>query len=682
MKAKKLLISALVCACAWTIPVFGAQNIEYVHNTNNELVKEMAIDLKSERSIKNFNDTYYISTDFIKTYINGATTTWDSVLKETTIIIEGNTYSFKSEGMTMNVNGVNYPLNAPIIVRDNKTWLPMKSFMGALGGNIQYVVSTKTMKVQFPLTEVEKLNTPPVADFQFGQESYIQGQKVEVVDKSTDPDGHLIEDRMWRIEGNEKQYKSFDDLKKDLRVGSNNISLRVQDSLHRWSEWTTKELVIKENKAPVIKELKADKDAYSQGEPILFKDYVYENEEWETIVEERWTYQYMGKSDTQVMEGKPYKLFSEGHYKVTLEVKDSFGKWSTPYTLDLKVTDKVVQSELMYRFTEGRIGDILENYNNFNFQNFDPVIPSRTTYTGATLIMSNSPESVPSKGILYEDTFQGEGRILYHHKNASNDNSRKRFVIMMENVNEFPVKVVSMNESHKGPSTDILYLGQQVTADILGQGVEKHYTLQPGEKTYLFDTGKRNWYKGQTISGMLDLYCQSPLKITIAMVGDQTQMKHIENLTYLQHDGTHTRGTFPNADRYYTVDIPKDQPYKLMLGLASGDIEQPITGYDALTGKDVVNKGNYGVKYHIQINTEENTGILLNPRGNIFKGAIAWKNERSFEAPAGHLNGGKNAVTIGTVKPGKTKELLYMLPNGSSAPVLICFIPENLWNNY
>ena len=458
--------------------------------------------------------------------------------------------------------------------------------------------------------------------------------------------------------------------------------MRVKDSLGKWSEWTNKKVVIEPNQIPLIKAVEVDKKTYQQGEPITFKDYEYENEEWEKITEEKWTYQCISQDNMPLIEGKPYKLFAEGTYHVTLQIKDEKGQWSLPYVKEIEVGKEVLQSELTYRFTEGRIGDILENYKNFNFQEFEAIIPTRVTYTGATLMMSNSPESVQTKGILYEDTIQGEGRILYHHKNASTDKSKKRFVIVMENVNEVPIKVVTMNASHKGPSTDVLYLGQQVAYDILGQNHEKHYNLAPGEKRYLFDTGNKNWYQGQTISGMIDLYSQSPVKITIAMVGDQTEIKHLENLVYLPRDGVHTRGTFPNADRYYTVDVPKDKPYKLMLGLPSGDIEQPIEGYDALTGQSTVNKGNYGVKYHIRTTAEVNTGLLLNPRGNIFKGAIGWANNRSYYAPSGHLNGAKSAANIGVVKAGETKELLYMLPNGSAAPVLICFIPENLWNYY
>lgn len=682
MKIRKRLIAVMACVIAFNHPVFGSELIDTVQTHTYETTKEVIIDIKNTSNVRNFKDTYYISTDFIKSYIRDVKLKWDSSAKQTIVTVNHKDYILKVGASEIATAEGNDTLGQPIISYKDRTWVPAKAFMQAVGGDVKYNAIHKTLEVTVPLTEEEILNQAPFADFDFLQETYIEGQEVKVIDKSTDPDGHLITSWQWQIVGDRASYSSFTELKEHLKVGENTVGVRAKDALGKWSDWTTKKVVIEPNKAPLIKKVEVDKKEYKQGEAITFKDYEYENEEWETITEEKWTYQCISQDNMPLIEGKPYKLFAEGTYHVTLQLKDAKGNWSLPYVKEIEVGKDVLQSELTYRFTEGRIGDILENYKNFNFQNFEAITPTRVTYTGATLMMSNSPESVQTKGILYEDTIQGEGRILYHHKNASTDRSKKRFVIVMENVNEVPIKVVTMNASHKGPSTDVLYLGQQVAYDILDQNHEKHYNLAPGEKRYLFDTGKKNWYQGQTISGMIDLYSQSPVKITIAMVGDQTEFKHLENLVYLPRDGVHTRGTFPNADRYYTVDIPKDKPYKLMLGLPSGDIEQPIAGYDALTGLDAVNKGNYGVKYHIRTTAEENTGLLLNPRGNIFKGAVGWVNDRSYYAPSGHLNGAKSAANIGMVKAGQTRELLYMLPNGSAAPVLICFIPENLWNEY
>lgn len=674
MKARKWLIAVIACVIAISSPAYGEELIDKT--------KEVVVDLKTNKQVENFNGTYYISTDFIKYNIRNVKLKWDSVSKQTVITIHGTDYYLKEGTSEILIGESKYSLNEPILMHKGKTWVPAKGFMEVIGGSVDYNAMQKTLLMMVPLSEEEILNTAPIAEFDFVEESYIEGQDVQVVEKSYDPDGHLIVGKEWRLVGNQMTYTSFDTLKEKLKIGENDIEVRVKDSLDKWSEWTTKKVVIEPNKAPIITKVEVDKEEYQQGELITFKNYTYENEEWESIIEERWTYQYVSEENMPVMEGKPDKLFMNGTYNVMLQIKDTHGNWSMPYKTQVKVNEEVMQSELTYRFTEGRMGDILENYKNFNFQNFEAIEPTRVTYTGATLLMSNSPESVKTKGILYEDTLQGEGRILYHHKNASTDASKKRFVIVMENINTVPIKVVTMNASHKGPSTDVLYLGQQVAYDILDQNHEKHYNLEPGEKKYLYDTGNKQWHNGQTISGMIDLYSQSPVKITIAMVGDKTEFKHLEDLIYLPRDGVHTRGTFPNADRYYTVDIPKDKAYKLMLGLPTGDMEQPITGYDALTGQETVNKGNYGVKYHIRTTAEENTGLLLNPRGNIFKGAIGWVNDKSYFAPSGHLNGSKSAANIGMVKAGQARELLYMLPNGSAAPVLICFIPESLWNVY
>ena len=674
MKVRKWLIAVIACVIAISNPAYGDESIDGT--------KEVLVDLKTNQQVQNFNNTYYISTDFIKSNIRNVKLKWDSAAKRTIVTIHETDYYLEAGKAEILTDHSKYTLSQPILMHKGKTWVPAKGFIEVIGGSLEYNAVQKTLLMMVPMSEEEILNTAPIAEFDFVKESYVQGQNVQIVEKSYDPDGHLIVDREWKLRGNQMGYTSFNALKEHLKIGDNYVEARVKDSLDKWSEWTTKKVVIQPNKAPTITKVETDKEEYKQGEPITFKDYTYENEEWESITEEKWTYQYVSQESMPLIEGKPYKLFVNGTYNVMLQIKDSHGNWSMPYSKQIKVNEEVLQSELTYRFTEGRIGDILENYKNFNFQNFEAIEPTRVTYTGATLMMSNSPESVQTKGILYEDTLQGEGRILYHHKNVSTDSSKKRFVVIMENINTVPIKVVTMNASHKGPSTDVLYLGQQVAYDILDQNHEKHYNLEPGEKRYLYDTGNKNWYKGQTVSGMIDLYSQSPIKITIAMVGDQTEFKHLENLVYLPRDGVHTRGTFPNADRYYTVDIPKDKPYKLMLGLPTGDMEQPITGYDALTGETTVNKGNYGVKYHIRTTAEENTGLLLNPRANIFKGAVGWVNDKSYFAPSGHLNGAKNAVNIGMVKAGEKKELLYMLPNGSAAPVLICFIPESLWNAY
>ena len=39
----------------------------------------------------------------------------------------------------------------------------------------------------------------------------------------------------------------------------------------------------------------------------------------------------------------------------------------------------------------------------------------------------------------------------------------------------------------------------------------------------------------------------------------------------------------------------------------------------------------------------------------------------------------KVAALVGLIKSGATNEMVYMLPNGSSAPILFGFIPKAVW---
>lgn len=55
--------------------------------------------------------------------------------------------------------------------------------------------------------------------------------------------------------------------------------------------------------------------------------------------------------------------------------------------------------------------------------------PVESKDEGGTLLFSDSPESVTEDGILYQDTVQGEARILYYHLNSS-DSDKKVAVVL------------------------------------------------------------------------------------------------------------------------------------------------------------------------------------------------------------------------------------------------------------
>ena len=89
------------------------------------------------------------------------------------------------------------------------------------------------------------------------------------------------------------------------------------------------------------------------------------------------------------------------------------------------------------------------------------------------------------------------------------------------------------------------------------------------------------------------------------------------------------------------------------------------------------------MSYNITITAKEDTGIILNPRADMFRGAIEWQGVGVYNVPkVGNIYSNiAKAISLGTIKAGETKTIEYMLPNGSSAPVLLGFIPKSYWEN-
>ncbi|MDF2612951.1 MAG: copper amine oxidase N-terminal protein [Clostridia bacterium] len=631
------------------------------------------------------NGKLFVPFTFIQEEVLDANGSFDVKNKRVTLNKHNKKIVLTEGKKTAMINGVLVSIDAPPIIKKGSFLIPFKFICEQF--NISYIFNKAANTIQFVVAddlsrEVE--GNRPTAKFNFEKDVYIAGQAITVNDKSYDSNGDAIIEKEWQIDQDkEHRMAVLDGFLSRPPAGIHNVSLRVKDSKRNWSEWHTQTITIKPNESPVISEIKLSKDSYAQGEKIDIK-YEYINEDWEKATEELWSYKYIDPKNTknEITSGKPTAFFYPGKFVIELQIKDTYGNLSEKKQVTVTVTDHIKQSELDYKFEEGIIGSVVDNFRCFNYADYTLVDDYTVTDTGTKLLMSNSPESVKQKGILYKDAVQGPGRILYHHRNMINNQTENmRFVIIMENKNSFPIQVTKRREGVKGPTQDILYAGAQVLKDFLGREFYEDYTLAKGEKKYLFDTGIKQWNTGDTVSGMIEFYSDEQVHITIAMVGEDTKLKHIEELPILKRDGVHSRGTFENADRYYNLTLDNDKPYKIMLGKPANDMESWMQGYDALTGEKVMDKGNYGMVYRLRLNVKEDTGILLNVRSNIFKGAIGFTGKGSYAMPEmGLVKNTQQALVAGIVTPEKVSELLYVLPNGSAAPVLFCFIPKSLWN--
>ena len=621
---------------------------------------------------------------FVGEKVVGAQVNWDSATKTVTIIKDGTEVSVTIGSKIAKVDGLELELLAAPIIENDTTLVPLRFISEAFNIVVDYDNTTKTITLDKKISTdtpvdvpIEIPNSAPNASFYFPQ-NYVAGQTVTAINTSSDPDGDTITEQLWSVFTGEKTItnKELSNMFKTPKAGTYTIGLQVKDAKGLWSEWTYETITIGENKAPVITSLTSKKTSYSQGEPIEFS-YTYDNESWETVTEGKWTYRSISEPENRSTLGKPDVLFNEGDYVITLYLDDAYGNRSAKAETIVHITEKTIMSELSYRFTHGKIGDWIDNFQNFNYLNYKDITVTDKTYQEGTLIMSDSPEEVKGQGILYKDKINGNGRILIHHINSITDTTEtQRLVLVAENTTEKPVTIRLMNKSIKGPATDILRVGQLTLNEYLSGTVPTEtMTLAPGEKRYIYD---KNWSYNTCISGHMDVETDGDIEFIVANLGKDHQLQDLDHLIYYPADGVHFSGTYDVVGINYKLELDGNGPEKLLLG--KKDSGEWIVGYDERTNTVVENAGNFGVSYYITVTAKEDTGVILNNRGGIFQGAIRWNNTVHNMPGKGTFNGTTTkSVVMGVIKKGETVTIEYLLPNGSAAPTLIGFIPKSAW---
>lgn len=624
--------------------------------------------------------TTYLPVRFMGDQLLEANVSWDPATKEVAVTKQNKRIVMKIGSQEAFVNDQKVELmNAPM-VHEGSTYLPLRTMAELFEIQTDYdqVLKRVTLTKEREVSPI--LNKAPTAQFYFEKEEYTESQIVKAIDNSFDEDGDAITSRLWMVNFNEKQANSqLENIFSKPKAGTYSISLKAKDEKGLWSEWTTRQITIKPNQKPVVTMLMTSKESYAAGENIEFT-YTYDNEPWENVISERWTYRHIDESGQKVVAEKPKFIFHEGEYVVTLQLEDAAGNWSDRKEVIVSIEKGSTQSELEYRFTKGNIGEIIDNFEDFNYRTYKEIFPDETKFGGGTLLMSNSPEDVKANGILYKDTVRGQGRILFHHNNTfveENNTEIRRLVLVAENTTDQPVDFIVGNKIIKGPATDTLYVGQRLLFEYLkGDGEIRHF-LNPGEKMYIYDSGVRNWKTGDLISGKMDIYANGEVTFTVAAVSGDTKIDDIATLPVLARD-IHSRGTYDVLDIYHKVDLVDDEPNMLLLGVGN---DEWVDGYDAMDGQITKNRGNYGITYSIEITAKTDTGIILNPRAGVFRGAVRWDGSKTYLAPTnGYISGhNSKAIMLGTVKAGETRTLEYVLPNGSASPVLLGFIPKDHW---
>lgn len=569
---------------------------------------------------------------------------YDNKTKETIIISGDNELRFKTNSKIYTVNGESRPMKGPAYQQKNTFMVPLTSITQAL--NISYKVN------QSAKTVVLNLHKKPVASFVISQKEIFAGDTVDYVTSYSSPNGLEITNERWT-----GRQDSFD------QAGTYTISYQVQDSNGQLSDPYSVTIQVLQPNLPPVAMFTTDKDQYKMGEKITYLDQSTDDE---------------GKIEKTVWDNNPLAFFEPGPKTVTLTVTDNHGATDT-YSKVINITNETLYNVSDFNLLFTPVGQ------KFTFNGGEVTSMEKVPYTyrdeASLLIRSNSPETVNTEGIVYQESSSGQTRFMIHHVN--NTGKRVKMYVIATNNNPYPAVLEQQNMGFAGPtpfatvagklSIDKWFKSIQTGAD------QKKEYFEPGEsKLILTELNKTPMKEGQVISLYSDAFSDYSLDYNVILVEENKDpFEALPTLPVLDRDGVHNRGTYPNATRVITYDQQVGAtPARLPLGDNASDPN--LVGTDPMAYTDASNAGNFGVLYKITLsNVAPRTLISFNPRGGKYFG-VALVNGQVVQIVDGSISintSSEQSVLYRTGSSSESVTILFSAAPGSNLPVNLLFTP-------
>ena len=308
---------------------------------------------------------------------------------------------------------------------------------------------------------------------------------------------------------------------------------------------------------------------------------------------------------------------------------------------------------------------------------------------GGQLLLSDSPETVPADGIMYQDVVNGDTRLFFHHVNGTTE--PKKIVVLLENATDKPAHIIISRYGLGGPSVDYLEVGKKVQVDyVKGADVslievpsKEARSLIPSLDTTIVDTN-------MLVNGMYDFTTDQPVNVKVMMMPVDADIEAFAaTAKVLAPDAGEyrLRGTFQGKDRLVVPgEVYNPNSHGLVaITLADNQLDPYVTGIDATDGTHTTNYGNYGIVYKIFIPTASNGkwSYYLNPRGGEYAGWLGveyrHQGEYTVATPADRMSFGatvNEGAYIGTYEGGKAVWLMFSPPGASNLPIKLLIQPS------
>lgn len=364
--------------------------------------------------------------------------------------------------------------------------------------------------------------------------------------------------------------------------------------------------------------------------------------EGDPIVEERWI-------------GRQEVFPEEGLYTVTLQVKDSRGSWSIPFSRTIKVLPAPLALQPGDLWPEEKISPT------FTYK------PTKKR-TGPILLFSDSPEYIERPGILYRDEIEGEARLYFWH--AIQSPLTFKIYVVAFNPGQQEVKLTIEKEGYGGPSNNVYQVAKEALIQYFNATQSRTLRLKPGEALILNKIAP-SAVRHQVLHGIMDVYATAKLQIFfVALPATADVLKEYTKLPYLPADGVHTRGTFGPSDIEMELFLSGRETGSLVL--ADGQEDEFLPG----KGSAPSLTGNYGALYKLKLLPTRDIEVFLVPVSGYFGGIVVLEGNIIEVPRQGFVEAPEQAIFVGKLKANRPAELYFIPPGGSCLPVKLVFKPS------
>ncbi|TVY02251.1 copper amine oxidase N-terminal domain-containing protein [Cohnella terricola] len=557
--------------------------------------------------------------------------------KDVLVLQEGKT------NYSLNGKAKNYASGAPFAVKGT-LMIPVRVVADSFGISVRSVENENTVELTW--------STSPIAKFSVSDlNPYAEQTEVKYKDESFHPRGLKIIEERW-----ENNNAIFDE------SGTYTVTHWVKDENGTWSEPYSVVVTVKPPNQPPVAYFNTEKETYKMGEFIKYEDLSTDDED--QIASRVWT-------------GNERGFFEPGEKTVTLKVTDSHGLVGE-YTKTITILDETLYTKEEFNLLYTNVGEKFDINGPavLQLQKINYNINDRPQ----TLIRANSPETILEEGIYYEDNVTGNVRFLLHNLNGRS--TPVKSYVIVTNQNAEPVTVRMGAKGIGGPNIYVSTVGRAVTGRFLESLLNPKYSylqVPAGESRLLFpEYSDKAMKPGDVYSMFADVQISGgdlDFKVVVADA-NRDVMSYLPYAKVLPSHDIHIRGTFENANRIMYVNQTIGDVKSRMV-LADNIEDTRLSGIDKTTGTPVLNAGNYGVVYTIQLGyVLPNTAIVVNPRGGHYAGAFTVNGKVVYTTNDSIL---RNPNEVGVLyKTGDSAEavtITFTPANGSMLPINLLFLP-------